>query len=137
MGQLQISGVASLEDFAYSMMLNGIPKPWKLHLGAEEIKALGLDESAQVSTAFGDVAIVNRDTMFFDIFGGDTSVDDPAYIIATVRELNQSKIQDAFSTVQNLILSTKPNDRSDRDRRYAILATELEKVIAYYHWYIA
>lgn len=30
----------------------------------------------------------------------------------------------------------KPNDRSDKDRRYAILITELEKLIAYYYVYV-
>ena len=31
----------------------------------------------------------------------------------------------------------KPNDRSERDRHYAVLRTELEKVIAYCdHWIV-
>jgi hypothetical protein len=35
-----------------------------------------------------------------------------------------------------LIKFAKPNDRSDLDRRYAILLTELEKVYAYFMTYV-
>ena len=54
-------------------------------------------------------------------------------------ELDQ-KTQEAFFTLENLIKdikeSVKPNDRSEQDRRFAIVITELEKVKAYYHCYI-
>ena len=36
-------------------------------------------------------------------------------------------LSDALSTLKN----SKPNDRSERDRRYAVLITEMEKVLAY------
>jgi hypothetical protein len=32
---------------------------------------------------------------------------------------------------------SKPNDRSKDDRRFAITITEMEKVIAYYSYYLA
>jgi hypothetical protein len=30
----------------------------------------------------------------------------------------------------------KPNDRSEKDRRYAVSITEMEKVVAYFYLYI-
>jgi hypothetical protein len=36
-----------------------------------------------------------------------------------------------------MLRRSKPNDRSEKDRRYAIVITELEKVVAYFaHWIV-
>jgi hypothetical protein len=50
-----------------------------------------------------------------------------------VNELN------AFTTIQDTIAylrGLKPNDKSDKDRRYAIVLTDLEKAMAYYAYYV-
>lgn len=41
-----------------------------------------------------------------------------------------------LSTVLQSLMDLKPNDRSITDRRYAIVITELEKVIAYYETWV-
>ena len=41
-----------------------------------------------------------------------------------------------FEDLVASIREQKPNDRSELDRKYAILLTELEKVEAYFHYYI-
>ena len=43
---------------------------------------------------------------------------------------------DLLKEVLEAYKSEKPNDRSDFDRRYAIVITELEKVFAYAFTYI-
>lgn len=43
-----------------------------------------------------------------------------------------SSLCDVVSTAK----SEKPNDRSDLDRRYAVVITDLEKVLAYTSQYI-
>lgn len=36
-----------------------------------------------------------------------------------------------------MLRRSKPNDRSEKDRRYAIVITEMEKVVAYFaHWIV-
>jgi hypothetical protein len=35
-----------------------------------------------------------------------------------------------------VLKDSKPNDRSDDDRRFAITITEMEKVVAYYSYYL-
>lgn len=47
-------------------------------------------------------------------------------------EINE-KLVDALE----LITKLKPNDRSEIDRRCAIVITDLEKIIAYVYYYIA
>lgn len=55
------------------------------------------------------------------------------------REIDPN-VQDAYFTLDKLIQdlkgTVKPNDRSEMDRRFAIIITELEKVLAYYQHYI-
>lgn len=42
------------------------------------------------------------------------------------------KLLDLMAQLRN----DKPNDRSDLDRQYAVILTDLEKVEAYYYHYI-
>ena len=43
---------------------------------------------------------------------------------------------DLLESALESLQSEKPNDRSEVDRRYAIIITDLEKVLAYYKTYI-
>ena len=36
----------------------------------------------------------------------------------------------------NRLRATKPNDRSEKDRRYAVTITEMEKVAAYFRFFV-
>lgn len=45
-------------------------------------------------------------------------------------------VSDFVKTAYDEIKARKPYDRSEEDRRYAIVLTELEKVIAYVDYYI-
>jgi len=42
-----------------------------------------------------------------------------------------------FTNLMFSLKDMKPDDRSELDRRFAICMTELEKLIAYFEWYIA
>jgi len=41
-----------------------------------------------------------------------------------------------METILEKLLLVKPNDRSELDRRHAIIITEYEKIIAYYKVYV-
>jgi hypothetical protein len=45
---------------------------------------------------------------------------------------------DLYALQQTLsrLVSNKPNDRSPKDRHYAVMITDLEKIIAYYRYFI-
>jgi len=45
-------------------------------------------------------------------------------------------IQDLLDVLLGRLITEKPNDRSELDRRYAILITDVEKVVAYYQTYV-
>lgn len=52
---------------------------------------------------------------------------------------NYSVEKRAASAIKQAIdelIAAKPNDRSEKDRRYAITITEIEKVLAYYQYWI-
>lgn len=52
----------------------------------------------------------------------------------------QSKIDDAiamFLNLEMLLKNLKPDNRSEIDRKFAICITDLEKVDAYFSFYIA
>lgn len=54
----------------------------------------------------------------------------------TQRELDEAalgKLEDTLAYLR----STKPNERSELARRYAVTITELEKVFAYFRIYVA
>lgn len=42
---------------------------------------------------------------------------------------------EALKAAHEAVKAEKPNDRSDKDRAYAVTITELEKVIAYFQVY--
>lgn len=44
----------------------------------------------------------------------------------------EQTVEDSLRAALEKLKSEKPNDRSEKDRRYAIAITELEKAIAYY-----
>ena len=48
---------------------------------------------------------------------------------------NLNEIEMLFAQMKEALKAEKPNDRSDRDRYYAILNTELEKAYALYEVY--
>jgi hypothetical protein len=50
----------------------------------------------------------------------------PSYVIA------YHALQNALGTLQ----ATKPNDRSDIDRRYAVTVTVLEQAVAYFNTFV-
>jgi hypothetical protein len=47
----------------------------------------------------------------------------------------KTEIEKLFEQLKVAVYAEKPNDRSDRDRYYAILNTELEKAFAIYEVY--
>jgi hypothetical protein len=47
-------------------------------------------------------------------------------------QLANEKLLDALQALRD----AKPNDRSELDRRLAIAITELEKVVAFYNYYV-
>lgn len=47
--------------------------------------------------------------------------------------MSNKEILDALTATYNLLKATKPDDRSERARRYAVTITELEKVISYFN----
>jgi len=46
------------------------------------------------------------------------------------------EVEVALDKLAALLRSKKPEDRSSVDRHYAILITDLDKLIAYYHTYV-
>ena len=47
----------------------------------------------------------------------------------------RTKVEIAFVDLLAVLIIEKPNDRSEADRAYAIVKTELEKAYAYYEIY--
>lgn len=45
------------------------------------------------------------------------------------------EVLEALKLTYEAVKAAKPNDRSDKDRAYAVTITELEKVIAYFQVY--
>jgi len=43
---------------------------------------------------------------------------------------------EALKAALELLKAGKPNDRSEKDRRYAVAITELEKTLAYFHTFV-
>lgn len=43
---------------------------------------------------------------------------------------------EALKAALELLKAGKPNDRSEKDRRYAVAITELEKTLAYFYLYV-
>lgn len=66
------------------------------------------------------------------------AVSSPAEIIEMLKNVqySQPEIICALETTLRTVKALKPNDRSELDRRYAILLTDLEKVVAYCAHYI-
>lgn len=52
------------------------------------------------------------------------------------QEILNHNVKDALVDLESAIKLAKPGDRSELDRRYAVLKTETEKVIAYFRAYI-
>lgn len=50
--------------------------------------------------------------------------------------MNDPTIVEIFEQLFNALKAEKPNDRSEVDRSYAILLTELEKAYSYFIFYI-
>jgi hypothetical protein len=51
----------------------------------------------------------------------------------TADETTEDKVFTAMYEAYNLMRQSKPNDRSEMDRRYAVAITEMEKTIAYFY----
>jgi dTDP-D-glucose 4,6-dehydratase len=49
---------------------------------------------------------------------------------------NYSEELQALEQALETLSKAKPNDRSEKDRRYAVTITELEKVIAWFKVYV-
>ena len=43
---------------------------------------------------------------------------------------------EALKAALELLKAGKPNDRSEKDRRYAVAITELEKTLAYFYTFV-
>lgn len=55
-------------------------------------------------------------------------------MVPDIDEVAMSSLGDTLRALREC----KPNDRSERDRRYAVTITEMEKVLGYFHtWVIA
>ncbi len=48
----------------------------------------------------------------------------------------EMRVAGAIKNALDVLQEAKPGDRSEIDRRYAITITELEKVLAYYEYWI-
>ena len=46
-------------------------------------------------------------------------------------------VMTALENALTVLREQKPNDKSEKDRRYAVTITEMEKVIAYYATFIS
>ena len=51
-------------------------------------------------------------------------------------QITDQDVEFQLDVVLRLMSEAKPEDRSDKDRRYAVARTELEKVVAYFKHYI-
>jgi hypothetical protein len=49
---------------------------------------------------------------------------------------NKQEISSAFESLLNRLKTSKPDDRSEEDRCWAVTITDLEKVIAYYEYWV-
>jgi len=45
-------------------------------------------------------------------------------------------VEDRLLKLMSVIDDAKPNDKSDKDRYYAIITTDIEKIYAYFQTYI-
>ena len=54
-----------------------------------------------------------------------------------MEKFTTTDIDNLFANLMLSLREMKPNDRSELDRRFAICMTELEKLIAYFEWYIS
>lgn len=53
-----------------------------------------------------------------------------------MKELDEVDGYEVLNNSLEILQQIKPNDRSAMDRRYAIVITDLEKIIAYYNQFI-
>ena len=51
-------------------------------------------------------------------------------------EFDDNEVLEHLTRSLDILMDGKPNDRSDKDRRYAIAITDMEKVIAYFKTYV-
>jgi hypothetical protein len=50
--------------------------------------------------------------------------------------MENDPIKKAIQELLQMLKENKPDDRSELDRRHAIILTDLEKIMAYYDYYI-
>lgn len=50
--------------------------------------------------------------------------------------VTETRVADAIKQALNELREAKPDDRSEIDRHYAITITDLQKVLAYYEYWI-
>jgi hypothetical protein len=76
--------------------------------------------------------VINRPTT------GNIVISPKAVFGATRKEIFESKqeISSDFERLLNRLKASKPDDRSEEDRCWAVTITELEKVIAYYEFWV-
>ncbi len=51
-------------------------------------------------------------------------------------KFDKFQLSDKLATLLQEMKNSKPNDKSEVDRRYAIVITELEKAYAYFYTYV-
>lgn len=56
--------------------------------------------------------------------------------LAFLQEEKDEHVSNELVRVLDLMRASKPNDRSEKDRRYAVSITELEKAFAYFQCWV-
>jgi hypothetical protein len=60
----------------------------------------------------------------------------PVYATEEAQERDQEKAREALHTAFAYLLGSKPDDRSEKDRCYAIAITEMQKLVAFFEYWI-